>query len=748
MAAGGGETFGPGGFPVAGPVPYGGWARAPQPGCVPLGPLDANDVLKGVFTTVRRHLAPIYLPLLAVALGSGALLAGCGYAAWTLIASMHLHGERMSASRVSEVVLAAAVFAVPALLCAFLAYTVAATVSITLLGHHAMLSRERVTARRVWAEARLHLGRVAGTQLLTGLLVAGIVLVPASPVIALGAVARSVGVVVLGALLLLFLDVPLAIYVGVRLYPAVPVTVLEGMRPTAAMRRSWRLSSGGWWRTFGIMLLPGIIGYAATQLITGAGSEIAARFAPPQLLDGTPAAQLHLTAISLVPLISVVVIAYAVAAMIRAPLTPLTLGLLYFDKCVRKENLHRILIDAAGNHVLYAPSPLFPPPRPPGKPPTGADAPEPGGAPLSPGQQQPAKGRRMIAAGWTMRVAGTGVGLTGDIALRGGSEGGSLAEGLLVRLVGLAGFLTGAWVFLRGRLLIARGKRHTVKILGSFTELAFARYVLYLRSFADDPRMFAMPSRFTVASPQADLFLLPGLTQEELLVRRFERIGRVIAIGNPSENLPLPGATRGYLAQEDWQAVVTSLLHGAHTVALAAGTGRGTVWEFTEAVRVLELRRLILLVYCDAETYNEFRAAVGAAYAHRVSQSSAPWAWRPLPALPPYPPLARTWTTRRETWLRGGKRNANWEFPLKGIVVFDELGRARFIRFDPSVLKGRERFVPARSITRELAPVLADLESLPRRLPEIPAAPPSTPGPPFPHFPHFPSSGDPTGDPR
>jgi len=105
MNAGGGETFGPDGFQYR-PLPA---HREYATGTVPLRQLDANDTLKSVFATVRHYLAPLYLPLLAVALGSTVLLSGCAYLAWTLITPFHLRGERMTTGREVDLAIGAAV---------------------------------------------------------------------------------------------------------------------------------------------------------------------------------------------------------------------------------------------------------------------------------------------------------------------------------------------------------------------------------------------------------------------------------------------------------------------------------------------------------------------------------------------------------------------------------------------------------------------------------------------------------------
>ncbi|WP_194891411.1 hypothetical protein [Catenulispora pinisilvae] len=688
---------------------------------MPLRALDANDILKGVFVTLRRYFWALYCPLFVVVLGSMAVLSGCGFVAWKLITSLLPgHGESMSAGRLIDICLAASVFVVPALACVAIGSAVTAAVSITVLGHRAVLGNQPLTAREAWADARPHVRRTLNTQILSVLIVFGVFFCFALPAVVLGAALDSSTAVAFG-LLLLIPGAGVALYVGGRLFYAAPVTVLEGMPPKAAMRRSWHLDRGVWWRTLGIAMLPGLVGRAATEVITGGAGNVAARDLPAGFVASMQGGQApHLSVAVLAIPVTIILIAAVVAAILRAPLAPLSQGLLYIDRCIRTERLGETLEAAAGSEVSSAafPVPPFPPIRPPFKPwrrrGTGSGD---GGQPFR-GKQDPVKGRWMIGVGWTLRIVGTCVGVTGYELLRQGYENGAdgavdftAAGTWLIKAAGFPIMMIGIWVFSQGLMLIARGKRHTVKIIGSFAKLIYARYVLYLRSFSEDKVMSVPRSVFPWNTGEA-MFFTPWLTQEESLVRRFAGIGQVVAVGQPEEDLPLPGAARGYLPRDGWQGVVSGLIRSAHVVAMSAGTGPGTLWEYTEAVRVLDLRRLVLLVYCGPAGYDAFRAAVSAEYAERRAAEGG--GWPALPNLPDFPPLSRPRPTSRwKIMLRGGKDNSNWDFPLKGIVVFDGEKTPAFIRFDPTAAHSRRAWYPLRMVKRQFEPVLSELSALP-----------------------------------
>jgi hypothetical protein len=246
--------------------------------------------------------------------------------------------------------------------------------------------------------------------------------------------------------------------------------------------------------------------------------------------------------------------------------------------------------------------------------------------------------------------------------------------------------------------VLSRGKQHRVRLIDSFGQLDGTRYILYLRPFTLDPEMAQFPHEAPGSFSRSPLEL-PGLTQEEFLVSQFAHLGRVVAVGQPGERLPLPGAERGYLPVANWQNATSRLIKAAHVIVVFAAPGPGTVWEFTEAVRTVAPMRLLLLVYNGPSEYDAFRAAVAQEYATRFAESAA--TWPPPPQLPDLPSPTRH--------VKGLK----WDFPLKGIVSFDKEWRASFTPFNPVVPRLRWRWTIPRLVRRELEPVLGALSQLP-----------------------------------
>jgi hypothetical protein len=118
--------------------------------------------------------------------------------------------------------------------------------------------------------------------------------------------------------------------------------------------------------------------------------------------------------------------------------------------------------------------------------------------------------------------------------------------------------------------------------------------VLYLRSFLSDAK-----------SPQ--LLGKPGNSFEEDLVTILARVGPVIAVGEPDEELPPLGATRKYFAG-DWHGEVQRLIRSASVVVLRAGLTPGLRWEVESVVHSLWPQRVLLALPDGRDADDQYRA--------------------------------------------------------------------------------------------------------------------------------------------
>jgi hypothetical protein len=120
-------------------------------------------------------------------------------------------------------------------------------------------------------------------------------------------------VTILGFLLLI---IP-GIIAAVRLTLAPAVVVVEDVRGTKAVSRSWNLTAGHFWRVFGTLILSGIITAVGAAIIQIPAEVITTMIGP----DGWPVSALGT----------------AVASALITPFSLLIVVLLYFDLRVRKE---------------------------------------------------------------------------------------------------------------------------------------------------------------------------------------------------------------------------------------------------------------------------------------------------------------------------------------------------------------------------------------------------------------------------
>jgi hypothetical protein len=108
-------------------------------------------------------------------------------------------------------------------------------------------------------------------------------------------------------------------------------------------------------------------------------------------------------------------------------------------------------------------------------------------------------------------------------------------------------------------------------------------------------------------------------TYEERLARTLRKLGPFVAVGDPTERLPLLGAARMYAADEDWRETVDELTARAGVVLLQAGEGDGLAWEVRHVIELDAPERAILSLPLHAkrtepsrqERYDAFRRRFG-----------------------------------------------------------------------------------------------------------------------------------------
>jgi hypothetical protein len=163
----------------------------------------------------------------------------------------------------------------------------------------------------------------------------------------IGAAAIIVGVV--GGLAL----IPITLWISVSLTMSVPAVVLEGVDPITALKRSWRLVRGSWWRVFGINLLAGIIVFIVAAIIEvpfGIAQAVAVGHSGGTAFPGFGAAAAAPGVLAIV----ISTIGSIIASTCTRPIGAGVTVLLYADLRMRKEGLDLMLQQAGQNQPMSA----------------------------------------------------------------------------------------------------------------------------------------------------------------------------------------------------------------------------------------------------------------------------------------------------------------------------------------------------------------------------------------------------------
>jgi len=193
-----------------------------------------------------------------------------------------------------------------------------------------------LTFRQAWGRTFPRLPRLLGAVVLVALLVGSVWIITVAVWALAAGVGASAGVFVVLGLLTALGVVPLSVFLGVRVSLTTPAVALESTEagpigPTTGVRRSWALVRNAWWRTFGIVLLGGVIAGALAQVIA----------VPINLV------------LSAAPLdLGVAIVGSTIAAglgqAVALPISGLVLALVYVDRRIRSEHLDVALAQAAG----------------------------------------------------------------------------------------------------------------------------------------------------------------------------------------------------------------------------------------------------------------------------------------------------------------------------------------------------------------------------------------------------------------
>ncbi|MFI0433420.1 MAG: glycerophosphoryl diester phosphodiesterase membrane domain-containing protein, partial [Candidatus Nanopelagicales bacterium] len=300
---------------------------APKPGVIPLHPLSVGEMIAGTIDYVRRD------PKTVIAIS--AIVGFVAAAAQLVVLGVGVNDTTQMptdpASVTPEVLWSAlSSLIVTALITSALA-GVLQVLGTGMLAH--VMGRSAIGQRTSIGQA-WHLIKPQALRLIVATITVSVIvalalvlpLLPGALLLRSGATTAGGAVLFAGGLIALVLTV----WASIGLVLTTPALALEDARAMHALKRSWILVKGAFWRTLGIVLLGTIVGQAI-------GSVAAAPFS---LIGGAGG---ELTTVSVFAL----AMGGLVSVLVALPFIAGVITLVYIDRRIRSENLAGVLLASA-----------------------------------------------------------------------------------------------------------------------------------------------------------------------------------------------------------------------------------------------------------------------------------------------------------------------------------------------------------------------------------------------------------------
>ena len=324
--------------PEAGRLPgiSAGWAPPPRPGLVPLRPLDVGTILAAPYQLLRRNPRPTF--------GMSLLLQGSVLLLTLVVVSVAAFFslsriDFATGSEASDEIVAGSIGMILLSSLVPLALSLVATAimqGIIVLEVARQSLGEKLRFRQLWALARGRILALVGYSLaLTAVALVAVAVVIG--VVAGVSLLGSAGVVA-GVALTLLLGAALVVlgaWVGTKLAFVPSILMLERLTVRESIARSWRLSTGAFWKILGILLLVAFI-LNVVSSIAGAPLQFVTVLLPALVAPtGDETALIALVvAVTIVSLVLTIVVSAVILVVQSA-----TTALLYLDQRIRKEGL-------------------------------------------------------------------------------------------------------------------------------------------------------------------------------------------------------------------------------------------------------------------------------------------------------------------------------------------------------------------------------------------------------------------------
>ncbi|MBF4633354.1 hypothetical protein ITJ38_02935 [Agreia pratensis] len=338
-------SFGPppAGYPQMPPPSPGAWAPPPRPGLLPLRPLSFGTLLGAPFQVLRRNPGATFGSALITQLTSTIVtvfvIGGVGILAFGRIDSaLPEDRDAVTAGAWATLILASLIpIALSILSSALLQGVLVVEVARGTLGEkNRMGVLWKAAGRRLWPLVAwfavllglivIAVGAVVGLAVLIG--------VVGSAAIGDAAIGIAIGIGVLGALTL----IAAGIWLGTKTALVPSIIVLERRGMISSIRRSWGLTNGSFWKTFGVLALISVILSVASQIITTPVSFIGGLVTSFLFPTGASADSASSIAV-FVAVYAVTLIVTLILGSVTAVVQSSAVAVVYIDLRMRREGL-------------------------------------------------------------------------------------------------------------------------------------------------------------------------------------------------------------------------------------------------------------------------------------------------------------------------------------------------------------------------------------------------------------------------
>lgn len=363
-------------------------------------PLDIPGLFAGTFEALKRRFGLFVLIALFPSVFALVILGGGAALGISIVAAVSAGGSRALPIGVVVGIGLVLVGALAMLLAQLKSYAMLSVAAYEIAqggrpDFRGLLARTKGFLPRMAPVIWTVIGCVVAVYALVGALMVGVIAT-------LGSRARgsetAVGLFVVMVLLFL-LVIPLVIFLQTKLLYTIPATALEGMGGIDGMKRSWKLTKGAFWRTFGYYLLASVAVAAISYAISFIG-QLALLPGMASMTNSSDPSRIFASLAALLPAYLLVFGLQLVAQLVAVPFLQTYVTYMFIDQ-VRRSELPAAPYGYGGTPTYgynpgaqgqyYAPPGQYYGQAGPGYPTSGPGNPQQDGwqVPPGPGPQQP-----------------------------------------------------------------------------------------------------------------------------------------------------------------------------------------------------------------------------------------------------------------------------------------------------------------------------------------------------------------------